>query len=238
MQKSVAHHGQSICKGEAMPNQQQENLDDIIINSNKGSNFKKLLLAAAVLLLVLILIILVTKSFIQPEEKKSAHVILPPEPVSKPVTKTQEPLFEDIPIENDNKDTKIDEVIGKIKKQAYDTNDMEKTISRPNKSNEVKVSKSKPKQPAREKNHINNKSNTKKSYYIQVGAFFSYPPDKKFLKTVNKEKLSYIIVRGEKNGKTYEKVMIGPYPSRKKAKEALPVIRKRINQNAYITTKK
>ena len=225
MQKSVAHHGQSICKGEAMPNQQQENLDDIIINSNKGSNFKKLLLAAAVLLLVLILIILVTKSFIQPEEKKSAHVILPPEPVSKPVTKTQEPLFEDIPIENDNKDTKIDEVIGKIKKQAYDTN-------------EVKVSKSKPKQPAREKNHINNKSNTKKSYYIQVGAFFSYPPDKKFLKTVNKEKLSYIIVRGEKNGKTYEKVMVGPYPSREKAKEALPVIRKRINQNAYITTKK
>jgi len=229
------HHGQSICKGEAMQNQQQENLDDIIINSNKGSNLKKLMLVAAVLLLVLILIILITKSLIQPEEKKSTQVILPPEPVSKPVVKPQEPLFEDIPIENESKDTKIDEVIGKIKKQAYETSDIKKVPSNV-KPASSEVSQPKPMGSLRKSNTNNNI--IKDEYYIQVGAFFSYPPDKKFLKTIIKEKLSYIIVRGEKNGKTYEKVMIGPYPSRKKAKEALPVIRKRINQNAYITTKK
>ena len=215
-----------------MPNQQQENLDDIIINSNKGSNFKKLLLAAAVLLLVLIIIILVTKSLIQPEEKKNTRVILPPEPVAKPI-KREEPLFEDIPIENENRDTKIDEVIGKIKKQAIETKNRED--NKPNSQKTADTTKSKTVKP--KPNNENRENANKDSYYIQVGAFFSYPPDKKFLNTLNKEKLSYIIVRAEKNGKTYEKVMVGPYPSREKAKEALPIIRKRINQNAYITKK-
>ncbi|SFP09543.1 SPOR domain-containing protein [Hydrogenimonas thermophila] len=215
-----------------MQNQQQDNLDDIIINSNKGSNLKKLMLAAAVLLLVLILIILITKTLIQPEEKQKTQVILPPEPVSKPVAKPQEPLFEEIPIENENKDTKINEVIGKIKKQAYETDTKETT---PNKS--VKSSSSKIAQPKYTERSNTHSSKTNNEYYIQVGAFFNYPPDKKFLNAITKEKLSYVIVKGEKNGKTYEKVMIGPYPSRKKAKEALPVIRKRINQNAYITKK-
>jgi len=139
MQKSVVRHGQSICKGEAMQNQQQDNLDDIIINSNKGSNLKKLMLAAAVLLLVLILIILITKSLIQPEEKQKNQVILPPEPVSKPIAKTQEPLFEDIPIENENKDTKINEAIGKIKQQAYDTDKKEASLNKNEKSTLPKV---------------------------------------------------------------------------------------------------
>jgi len=205
-----------------MQNQQQDNLEDIIINSNKGSNLKKLMLVASVLLLVLILIILITKSLVQPEDKKNTQVILPPEPVSKPI-KAKEPLFEDVPIENENRDTKIDEVIGKIKNQAYTE---KKAPSTSTKSNAPKTS-----HPKKETKSTNDE------YYIQVGAFFNYPPDKKFLNSITKEKLSYVIVKGEKNGKIYEKVMIGPYPSREKAKKALPVIRKRINQNAYITKK-
>jgi len=215
-----------------MSNQQQENLEDIIINSNKGSNFKKLLLVAAVLLLVLIIIILVTKSLIQPEEKQNTRVILPPEPIVEQAKK-EEPLFEDIPIENENRDTKIDEVIGKIKKETIEVKNKED--SKPKYQKSLDTTKLKTvKQSSKDESRENIDEDV---YYIQVGAFFSYPPDKKFLNTLNKEKLSYLIVKAEKNGKTYEKVMVGPYPSKEKAKEVLPIIRKRINQNAYITKK-
>ena len=251
MQKSVAHHGQSICKGVTMPNQ-QENLDDIIINSSKKLNLKKLLLAIAVLLLVLIIIILVTKSLVQPEEKKMTSVILPPEPIDKPVmNKREEPLFEDIPIpiEDEKKDTKIDEVIGKIKKKAtkqeepiYDEIsipvDEEEEKKEPVYSKPISKNIEQPKPKPVPKPVPKQKKFTHGNYYIQVGAFFNYPPDKKFLNSIKKENLSYEIITATKNGKTYKKVIVGPYPSRKEAKNDLPIIKKRINQNAYITTKK
>jgi len=251
MLKSVARHGQSICKGVTMPNQQQENLDDIIISSSKKLNLKKLLLAIAVLLLVLIIIILVTKSLVQPEEKKMTSVILPPEPTNKPVmNKREEALFEDIPIpiEDEKKDTKIDEVIGKIKNKAkkeenpiYDDitipideeETKEPTYSKPV-SKKIEQPKPKPKPTPKPKP----KKFTHGNYYIQVGAFFNYPPDKKFLNSIKRENLSYEIITATKNGKKYKKVVVGPYPSRKEAKSDLPIIKKRINQNAYITTKK
>ena len=236
-----------------MPNQ-QENLDDIIISSSKKMNLKKLLLAIAVLLLVLIIIILATKSLVQPEEKKMDSVILPPEPTNKPIMQREEPLFEDIPIpiEDEKKDTKIDEVIGKIKKKAtkqdeptYDDITIpidEEEVKEPAYSKPVvkKIEQPKPK-PApkpKPKPALKPKKFTHGNYYIQVGAFFNYPPDKKFLNSIKRENLSYEIITATKNGKTYKKVVVGPYPSRKEAKSDLPIIKKRINQNAYITTKK
>lgn len=235
-----------------MPNQ-QENLDDIIINSSKKLNLKKLLLAIAVLLLVLIVIILATKSLVQPEEKKMTSVILPPEPTNKPI-KREEPLFEDIPIpiEDEKKDTKIDEVIGKIKKKVtkqeepiYDDITIpidEEAVKEPAYSKPVtkKIEQPKPKPAPKPKPEPKPtpKKFTHGNYYIQVGAFFNYPPDKKFLNSIKRENLSYEIITATKNGKKYKKVIVGPYPSRKEAKSDLPIIKKRINQNAYITTKK
>ena len=227
MQKSVVHHGQNICKGGIMDNQ-QENLNDIVMSANKGSNVKKLILAGAVLLLVLILIILITKSLIQPEEKKSTQVILPPEPVSKPVMKNQEPLFEDIPIENEIKDSKIDEVINKIKEEKP-KDDMQQQIMSEPKAKEIQ-------QPKKERPR--HKKKPTGSTYIQVGAFFNYPPDTKFIDSLKKEDLNYEILKSIKNGKTYKKVIVGPYSSRDEAMKVLPIIKKRINQNAYIFVKK
>jgi len=213
-----------------MENQQQNSLDDIVIKSNKGSNIKKLMLAVAVLLLVLILIILITKSIIQPEERKNTQIILPPEPVSKPVAREQESLFEDIPIENEIKDSKIDEVIDKIKEQEPKEDIQSQMKSRPNKKETLAAEQKEDRSVA--------KQNLGGNVYIQVGAFFNYPPDKAFIDSLEKENLSYEVLESIKDGKVYKKVIIGPYTSRGEAMKVLPIIKKRINQNAYIFVKK
>jgi len=207
-----------------------ENLNDIVMSAGKGSNIKKLILAGAVLLLVLILIILITKSLIQPEEKKKSQVILPPEPVSKPIMKNQEPLFEDIPIENEIKDSKIDEVIDKIKEQEPQEDVQQQITQEPKEEKKPII------QPKKDK--PNHKKKPTGNVYIQVGAFFNYPPDKKFIDSLKREDLNYEILKSVKNGKAYKKVIVGPYNSRSEAMKVLPIIKKRINQNAYIFIKK
>ncbi len=265
MQKSGERHGRNICsrygttsqhlhdhlgmrhrtEGETME-EKQDDLDNLIIQSKKPSGLKKLLLAAAVLLLVLILIILVTKSLIEGEKAPQSSVILPPEPVTQPKAPAKEPLFEQVPIEEENAtDKRIDQVIDKLKKSAPKEAEESKkapveTVIEPVKRERPKPEAAKP-LPKSEPAPVQKRENVatpKGSYFIQVGAFFRYPPDKKFLDTIEKEGLRYIIVEGEKSGKPYKKVLVGPYPDRGAAKEDLVRIKKRINQNAYITRKK
>lgn len=230
--------------------EKQDDLDNLIIQSKKPSGLKKILLAAAILLLVLILIILVTKSLIEGDNTPRSSVILPPEPVSKPAPQAKEPLFEQVPIEEENgSKNKIEQVISKLKQNAP----KEVKEAAPSVQEQVKV----PEKPAKAATpkQVTQKPEPKTAppvkkvekpkapaasgkYFIQVGAFFRYPPDKKFLDSIKKESLNYIVVEGTKSGKPYKKVLVGPYQSRSAAKKDLDRVKKRINQNAYITTKK
>ncbi|WP_457595213.1 SPOR domain-containing protein [Hydrogenimonas sp.] len=226
--------------------EKQDDLDNLIIQSKKPSALKKVLLAAAVLLLVLILIILVTKSLIESDQTAQSSVILPPEPVTQPEAPAKEPLFEQVPIEEEKADgEKIERVISKLKERAPEQ--PEATEKPP----AVKVpAAAEPKAetvPAEAPETAPKTTRPPKSsapavskgdYFIQVGAFFRYPPDKRFLGSIEKEGLSYRIVEGTKSGKPYKKVLVGPYPSREAAKKDLARIKKRINQNAYITKKR
>ncbi len=264
MRKSAEPHGRNICslsdnaqrylqnhlrmiqrtEGERME-ERQDDLDNLIIKPKKPSGLKKILLAAAMLLLVLILIILITKSLIEEESAPQSSIILPPEPVTEAKAPTKEPLFEQVPIEEESSsERKIDQVIDKLKKSAPKNGEEEKKA--PEKT-AAKPIKEPAKEPVAAKPQQKNEAAVQKekstaassdSYFIQVGAFFRYPPDKKFLDSIKKEGLDYIIVEGIKSGKHYKKVLVGPYPSRSAAKSDLERVKKRINQNAYITRKK
>ncbi|WP_300366651.1 SPOR domain-containing protein [Hydrogenimonas sp.] len=213
-------------------------LDNLIIQSDKPSGLKKLLLAAAILLLVLIIIILVTKSLIQTDEKPQSSIILPPEPAMQTKTETKEPLFEEVPIEEEKESgQKVDQVIEKVKNQQAETAAEPKPAETPAEPKEPVVKKSPAPAPAPQKPKSAPKTVATGNYFIQVGAFFRYPPDKKFLKSIEKEGLHYVIAEGTKSGTPYKKVMVGPYPSRAAAKKDLDRVKRRINQNAYITKK-
>ncbi len=221
--------------------EKQNDLDNLIIKSKKPSGLKKILLAAAILLLVLILIILVTKSMIGEKKAPQSSIILPPEPVTQPHTATKEPLFERVPIEEENATAKkIDKVMDKLKEQApAEAKKIEEPVVETETSSKKPVVKKETSIP--QQSFVQKKDTAvsgKKEYFIQVGAFFRYPPDKKFLESIKKENLNYLIVEGKKGAKPYKRVLIGPYPNKSMAKKDLDRIKKRINQNAYITRKK
>jgi DedD protein len=71
-------------------------------------------------------------------------------------------------------------------------------------------------------------------YYIQVGSF-SQTPSKRFLNTIKKHGFSYKITTATGNGT--KKLLIGPYPSRTDADNALVRVKDRINKGAFIVKK-
>jgi len=225
--------------------EENNELDNLIIQTEKPSGLKKLLLAAAILLLVLIIIILVTKSLVQPEEKPQSSIILPPEPTVQTQPPAKEPRFEEVPIEEEKPAPEhVKQVIEKAKGEQPVAEQTKAETPAAEKEPVVEEVTEKPVAPAKT---VTEKPKPKPKpkpvaasgrYFIQVGAFFRYPPNKKFLRSIESEGLHYVIVEGTRAGKPYKKVLIGPYPTKTAAKADLGRVKKRINQNAYITTKK
>ncbi len=71
-------------------------------------------------------------------------------------------------------------------------------------------------------------------YYIQVGSF-SQTPSTRFLNTIKKHGFHYKITAPTSNGT--KKLLIGPYPSRVDADNALVRVKDRINKGAFIVKK-
>ncbi|WP_456381631.1 SPOR domain-containing protein [Hydrogenimonas sp.] len=240
--------------------EKSDELDNLIIQTEKPSGLKKLLLAAAILLLVLIIIILVTRSLVQPKQNPHSSIILPPEPVAQVKPPTKEPLFEEVPIQEEKEtEEKVSKVIDNVKRRQPEPETTVKPVEKPKEVEKKPVKRvetlqeieAKKVQKRVEKRAVatpvpprpepierkREKKVSKKSYYIQVGAFFLYPPEKRFLESIEREGLHYVIVKGRRGGKTFKKVMVGPYATKSAAKRDLPRVKKRINQNAYITKK-
>ncbi len=79
------------------------------------------------------------------------------------------------------------------------------------------------------------KVNAKGSYYIQVGAFLKYDPDRSFLQKIKQAGFSYIIKEFHINGKRVKRVYVGPFSSRQEAKRYLAKVQAKINKNAFVT---
>jgi cell division septation protein DedD len=237
--------------------EQHGNLKDIIIQE-KPSGLKKLLLGAATLLLLLIAMILITKSLVQSDMKQPNSIILPPKPVITAQQPLQEPNFEQVPIEEESdKKRKIEEVISRLKEDASKTKEPEKrdAVSVLEKDEEPaqhpiaqEYPKKEPSQPSslptpKEEMITSSKPlqkhrATSNAFYIQVGAFFQSTPSEEFLNSIRKAGFNYIILRMNRNGSPYQKVLVGPYASRSEALNNLPLARKKINPSAYITQKR
>ena len=74
-----------------------------------------------------------------------------------------------------------------------------------------------------------------KKYYIKAGSFFS-EINKNYLANISKNRFSYIIQKVRQGNKIIRRVFIGPFYSEEETKEALKVVRAKINGQAYIQT--
>jgi len=78
-------------------------------------------------------------------------------------------------------------------------------------------------------------SATTGSYYIQVGSFSKYEPNKKFLDSILSQGYKYKYHKVQQSGKMLTKVLVGPFPNESEARSALRTIRSKIEAGAFLT---
>ncbi len=72
-------------------------------------------------------------------------------------------------------------------------------------------------------------------YYIQVGSFATYAPSKTFLEKIANRGYTYVFHKTTRNGKTLNKVLVGPFKTQSAAREALSVIKRSVEPGAFLT---
>ena len=79
------------------------------------------------------------------------------------------------------------------------------------------------------------KSTVDVSYYIQVGSFSKYEPNKKFLQSITDLGYNYKYHKVTKDSKTLNKVLVGPFSTTTEAKDARRVLRAKVEPGAFLT---
>ncbi|MDD2789493.1 MAG: SPOR domain-containing protein [Sulfurimonas sp.] len=230
--------------------QETNELNDIILNKNgSGNNNKKIVLAVATLGIILIIVVMLMNSITSSGTDNLPQAILPPEPVEQVSNETtKEPLFEEVPVINENAGTSgnLDNVAQKIKKESQAAASApESEESAPADEPEAAPAVVEKAEPVRQQQVAPKKvtapvATAKKtsatgSHYIQVGSFSKYAPNKAFLKSITDKGYEYKFVEVKSNGQTINKVLVGPFSNDGQAREALSVLRKSVESGAFIT---
>ena len=210
-------------------------LNDIILNKGGSSNSnKKIILAVATLGVILIIVVMLMNSLSSNGNENLPQAVLPPEPQTQTANEVeQEPLFEEIEVveEESTVDADLDRIAQKLKEESL------KEIEEPKEVTKKVVKKTvAPKKETVKK--VSPKPTHKKvtqavasgSYYIQVGSFSKYEPNKKFLKSITDLGFNY---RYHKVA-SLNKVLVGPFKTSKEAKNARRVLRSKVEPGAFL----
>jgi len=206
-------------------------LSDIVLNKNgSSSSNKKIILAVATLGIILIVVVMLMNSLSSQGTDNLPQAVLPPEPQAQAATQkaTEEPLFEDVEVIQDN--TSSDEDLNKIaQKLKQESAQEQKAVTIPKKTVAMKK-----KTAIKSKTTTKPQATTAIKYYIQVGSFSKYEPNKKFLKSITDLGYKYTYHKVTVNAKTLNKVLIGPFKTKKEANDAKRVIRAKIEPGAFL----
>ncbi len=225
--------------------------DDLLNNSDDfiegKKNLKKPLIYGAIGFLVFVIGVIVFALFQNSSSKKNE--IVPPEPKKKKIT--IESQFKPLMIEEnetqqkpvvETKQNKPQEQVNEIKPQIMQEPQIQEEVKvqKPIQKPEVKPieKESIKKEPIKESKEEIKKA-SKGKYYIQVAALLRHSkPDKRFLEHIKKEgfeyKLyhTYIVKNNEKIKVT--KILVGPFATKKEAKDALKKVKATISKTAFI----
>ncbi len=231
--------------------EEKNELGDIILNKSpkEGAN-KKVILAAATLGVILIVVVLLMNTLNSENEENLPKAVLPPQPQQAALPSTQKeeveekPLFEDVEVIDESGNTE-DEQLDAIAKKLKEESSVEATPKQPH-IEEVKktqvvhplvqtVAKKTPHKELAPKKAQKTVAAPKGIHYIQVGSFSRYKPNKKFLSSIEKAGFNYRFYKTNVHGRTYTKVLVGPFRSEKEARKALRIVRKKIVKGAFLT---
>ena len=222
---------------------EKNELSDIVLNKGGSSNSnKKIILAIATLGVVLIVVVMLMNSINSKGTDNLPQAVLPPEPKAQAASENaldKEPLFEDVPIvqEKAPDDTNLDHIAQKLKEEsAVET--IEEPVSvapvTPKQTNTVKkptpVKQSKIVKKAAKKVRHTTATVPKHAYFVQVGSFSKYTPNKKFLNSITNLGYHYSYHKVH----NINKVLVGPFSSRKEANKAKAVLRKKVVSGAFL----
>lgn len=231
--------------------EERNELNDIILNrgNDAASSSKKVILAVAILTIILIVVVMIMKnsgsSGIEnlPQAQETTKTNLPPEPPMPQADEQQNSsLFEPVEIVKEDKkaDDDLDKIAKKLKQESLTQNYNEpETATMPVEPEPKVQAPVKKAAPVVKKESVKNNSAvvTGKQTYIQVGSFAKYEPDKKFLASIKSLGYNYSYHKVDRNGKTINKVLVGPFASESDARVALKNIRKNIEPGAFVTKK-
>jgi len=230
---------------------EKNELNDIILNRNSGnSGMKKLMLAVASLAILLIIVVVIMSSLNSGGTSNLPQPIEPPQTNQVPSPVEDDPLFEPMAIdETASEEESLDNVAKKIKEQSQNSEliagpdeimieeETEVVVpakyEKPVKEEPKQVTKPVEPKPVAKKETV--KTAVKGNYYIQVGSFGRFSPDKKFLQKITNSGYSYIIHDAKVNGVSMTKVLVGPYATDKAARKDLPSVRSKIEPGAFLS---
>jgi len=230
--------------------EEKNELNDIILNRSSGnSGMKKVMLAVASLAILLIVVVVIMSTLNPEDEAKLPQAIETPE-ASESKTIEDDPLFEPVAIDDTTNEVEsLNDVAKKIKEQSQEDDAVlisgpedifveEETevvvpakYEKPTKKVAKAPAKKQTKKVVKKPTHI---SKTGK-YFVQVGSFGRFSPDKKFLKKITDNGYTYKFHEVTVNGKKITKVLVGPYSTDKAARQDIKGIRSKIEPGAFLS---
>jgi len=180
----------------------------------------------------------------EPEtESSESHVPV----IEKSIEHTSELVEDDEPLEltvPDGKDEteRIVEAVfdetESIKEPVYSKKESSQTTV-PKRSAATQVVKPKKIQPSGKydpkSKRVVKRASSSEGYYIQVGSFAKYAPSRSFLNKITNRGYTYTFHKVTRNGRTLNKVLIGPFRTQTSARQALPVIKRDVEPGAFLT---
>lgn len=226
---------------------EKNELNDIILNKNSSSlGNKKIVLAVATLGIVLIIVVMLMNTLTSSGTDNLPQAVLPPEPQKEVKAIADEPLFEDVNVvqESSQDNVSLDEIAQKLKEESIKENTpvvaqeiapapvaaeapkaavAPKTVTAPKTTPKEAVSTPKP------------AASGSSEYYIQVGSFAKYEPNKKFLDAITNLGYKYKYHKVTAGSRVINKVLVGPFHNEAEARKALRNVRASVEAGAFLT---
>jgi DedD protein len=223
---------------------EKNELNDIILNKgNSSTGNKKIILAVAALGIILIVVVMLMNTLTSSGTDNLPQAALPPETQERTSTQVDDSFFEKVDVVKEDKEDQKDEEsvsLDAIAQKLKEENIIEETQAATQESvkantDETKKIQTKEEvvesvtiQPQTESKNLSN------AYYIQVGSFAKYEPNKKFLDSILKLGYKYKFHKVTIDSRTFNKVLVGPFNSEAEAREALAPIKKSIEAGAFL----
>ncbi len=235
--------------------EEKNELNDIILNRSGGnSGMKKVMLAVASLAILLIIVVVIMSSLNSGGTANLPQPIEPPKLSQDKAPVDEDPLFEPMAIdEMPSQEDSLDNVAKKIKEQSQKEEIPSEVIAGPDEileeeATEVVVPAKYEKPVKKEAKKVAKKSVKKEvataattksaikgNFYIQVGSFGRFAPDKKFLQKITNSGYTYKLHKVQINGKAMTKVLVGPYATDTSARKELSAVRAKIESGAFLS---